>query len=113
MKQMFFILLVIISFKGFSQSVKIPEIGLEVMTEDLSKSKMGWYQAKKACDSLGDGWRLPTIDELEKIYKFKKKIGDFKKNYYWSSTETTNTSAWYIYFRIGSASNGKSKLQYL
>jgi hypothetical protein len=54
MKPVFLILLVFITCQGFSQSVKVPEIGLEVMTEDLNKITMGWYEAKKACDSLGN-----------------------------------------------------------
>ena len=46
---------------------------LEVMKEDLGKMK--WDEAKKACENLGDGWRLPTKDELNILYKNKDKIG--------------------------------------
>jgi hypothetical protein len=105
MKPVFLILLVFITCQGFSQSVKVPEIGLEVMTEDLNKITMGWYEAKKACDSLGNGWRLPSIDELEKIYSFKNEIGDFQKRFYWSSTDYGNGYAWSFTFHIGNAIN--------
>ena len=46
---------------------------LEVMTEDLGE--MNWDDAMKACADLGDGWRLPTKDELNILYKNKYKIG--------------------------------------
>ena len=41
---------------------------------------------------LVDGWRLPTLDELNKLYNNKDKIGGFKTTvfdavWYWSSTE--------------------------
>ena len=48
---------------------------------------MYWEDAKKACEALGQGWRLPTKDELNSLYLSKDKIGGFAGNYYWSSTE--------------------------
>ncbi len=91
MKQVLFILLVLISFQGFSQTtmetIKIDS--LEVMKGNLGE--MDWYEAKKACKELGDGWRLPTIKELELIYKKRKKIDklDLDIYHYWSSTNST------------------------
>jgi hypothetical protein len=41
-------------------SIKLSDIGLEIMKTDLGK--MDWDKAKKECENLGDGWRLPTID---------------------------------------------------
>ena len=58
---------------------------LEVMTKDLGY--MNWYDAKRACENLGDGWRLPTKDELNILFKGKDVIGGFKNGPYWSSTE--------------------------
>ena len=106
MKQVLFILLIFISFQGFSQeSVKIQEIGLEVMKEDLGK--MTWYQAVISCENLngdrnGYGWRLPSVSELQKIYYQKDKIGGFKSDLYWSSTGADNEYfAWYVNFYDG------------
>ena len=65
---------------------------LEVMTEDLGNMK--WNDSKKACADLGDGWRLPTKDELNLLYKNKEKIGGFAMELYWSSTEIDSVSAW-------------------
>ena len=72
---------------------------LEVMTEDLGD--MNWDEAKKACKNLGDGWRLPTKDELNLLYENKEKIGGFASSYYWSSTEDNATGAFIFYFGNG------------
>ncbi len=103
MKQVLFILLVFISFCGFSQgtieTVKIDS--LEVMTEDLGK--ITWKEAKAAVENLGDGWRLPTIQELQFMYDKRDEIGGFKFKasdiWYWSSKEDyTIGLAWAFYF---------------
>ena len=75
---------------------------LEVMTEDL-ESTYTWDDAMKACAVLGDGWRLPTKDELNLLYENKEKIGGFAINYYWSSTENGNNKygAWKQDFDVG------------
>ncbi len=88
MKQVLFILLVFISFQGFSQSVKMNiSYNIEVMKTDLGE--MTWDEAKTACEKLelGGGWRLPTMEELKIIYKKRNKIGGFTNGWYWSSTE--------------------------
>ena len=78
-------------------TVKIGD--LEVMTEDLGE--MSWEDAKKACADLGDGWRLPTKDELNILYENKDKIGGFANGYYRSSTEVDNDFAWTQDFNDG------------
>jgi len=77
---------------------------LEVMTKNLGK--MQWDEAKKACADLGDGWRLPTKDELNVLYENKDKIGGFTGNGYWSSTEydygfAPRMNVWAQYFFNG------------
>jgi hypothetical protein len=68
----------------------------------------------KACADLGDGWRLPTKDELNLLYKNKEKIGGFANNYYWSSTEVDNNYAWFQYFGSGfQKANYKSATNYV
>jgi hypothetical protein len=99
MKTVLFILLVFISFQGFSQiqSVKLKELGIEVMTKDLGW-RMTWNEAIKACADLGDGWRLPTKIELAIMCEKQNLIGGFKVLGYWSSTEDDRNCAWYLYF---------------
>ena len=48
---------------------------------------MNWNNAKIACEALGDGWRLPSKDELNILYKHKDKIGGFTNYTYWSNSE--------------------------
>ena len=63
--------------------------------------EMNWKDAKAACAKLGKGWRLPTKDELNVLYIYKDKIGGFASNYYWSSTEDNNDTAWREAFGFG------------
>lgn len=43
------------------------------------------------CFSLGNGWRVPTKEELDEIYHARNYLMeyscDFEHQYYWSSTE--------------------------
>ena len=62
---------------------------------------MNWDDAKKGCETLGNGWRLPTKDELNILYQKKEKIGGFKVTFYWSSTEVASNVAWLQGFGSG------------
>ena len=79
---------------------------LEIAQHDFPEYK-NWVDSKKACADLGNGWRLPTKDELNLMYKNKDKIGGFanyhSNNYYWSSTEYDYNYAWFFSFDLGSA----------
>lgn len=48
----------------------IKSINLEVHPKN-SKKKLTWYEAKKYCKELGEGWRLPTIGEMFYLYEAK------------------------------------------
>jgi hypothetical protein len=70
---------------------KTKKIGkLEIAQYDFSTT-MGWDKANEYCSQLGKGWRLPTKNELNIIFKNKSTIGGLaKKQYsesYWSSTK--------------------------
>jgi hypothetical protein len=63
---------------------------------------MFWYEAKEACSKLGEGWRLPTIDELRILYENKNIIGSFSEKGYWSSSKGSYDGVVnYIYFENG------------
>ena len=72
---------------------------------------MNYETAEKACSELGEGWRLPTRQELENILDLSRhdpaidtdKFPDTKNNYYWTSTQTAwNPSAvWIVLFASG------------
>ena len=61
------------------------------------------YDAEKACEKLGAGWRLPTIEELRIMYKelHMKKKGMFEEGGYWSITKTDKEAAWVFDFNDG------------
>lgn len=64
----------------------------EVYPEDLGEHT--WKDAKKVCKELGDGWRLPTREELHLMWLNKDTIGGFAADYYWSSSEYTYLTVW-------------------
>ena len=72
----------------------------EVAQHDFPKY-MNWKDAKAACAKLGKGWRLPTKNELNVMYKNKRKIGGYANGYYWSSTEFNGDYAWWQGFDDG------------
>jgi hypothetical protein len=75
----------------------------EVYPEDLGEHN--WEDAKKVCEELGDGWRLPTREELHLMWLNRENIGGFAAAYYWSSSEYDKFNAWNQYFYNGRQSN--------
>ena len=65
--------------------------------------EMTWLDAKSACEELGEGWRLPTIDELQAIHEqlHEEGKGNFKDEIYWSSTEDDAEYAKNFWFSSG------------
>ena len=72
----------------------------------LNQTYCSWSDAKQWCRDHGDGWRLPTKDELLAIYTNKLDVNYWLKKYkggtlensyyYWSSTEYNSDRAWYV-----------------
>ena len=73
---------------------------LEVAQFDFPKY-MKWVDAIVSCKALGSGWRLPTKNELNFLFKNKDKIGGFAPEGYWSRTVYGDTDAWCIQFDDG------------
>ena len=71
----------------------VSTLKFEIAKKDFP-NKMYWREAVKACSSLGDGWRLPTKDELNLMHINRVVIGGFANKYYWSSTESNSNDAW-------------------
>ena len=79
---------------------------------ESSKKKMNYNDAKKWCEKLGDGWRLPTYYELYLAYE--SKVEGFKKVSYWSLTVYYETNACVHNFRSGKGDNyDKNNLYYV
>ena len=69
--------------------------------ENLPEKPMTWHEAVEYAKSLGDGWRLPTKEELEKAYVGK--VEGFKSDGYWSLSvaHLDTLNAWYVDFSDG------------
>ena len=70
------------------ESITIDGKTIQIDKEDFP-SAMNWDDAKKACENLGNGWRLPDIDELTAMDEqlHQKGKGKFKiDGVYWSSS---------------------------
>ena len=91
-----------VGFQSNNRVTGIPiKLGnLEVAQYDFPNA-MNWYKAKDACTKLGNGWRLPTKDELDKIYQNRNRIQSFTTGNYWSSTESEINNAFYMGFDYG------------
>ena len=65
--------------------------GLEIYSTNLPV--MRYVDAVKAVEEIGDGWRIPTLEELRKVYKHKDgsfctiASGSDYPQWYWSCTE--------------------------
>ena len=68
------------------------KIGNIEVTQYDFPNRMKWDDANRTCLNLGEGWRLPTKDELNTLYNNKNQIGNLQDPYlaYWSSTEINN-----------------------
>jgi hypothetical protein len=59
-----------------------------------------YAHAMQAIDSIGEGWRLPSVEEMKLIFEHKDKIGGFTVHYYWTS-ETHGDKATHFGFVLG------------
>jgi len=75
---------------------------IEVAKKDFPKP-MNWDDAKKACENLGNGWRLPSIEELKAMYEqlHKQGKGNFQNTWYWSSSQDNSGDAFFVNFYFG------------
>ena len=75
-----------------------------------NKKDVTWDEALKYAASLGDDWRLPTIEELETLINKGRRnpasdFPDMPSESFWSSSSYVNYSgsAWGVYFGSGYA----------
>jgi hypothetical protein len=89
---------------------------LEVSKKDIYipenlRDEFTWEEAQRKCEDLGDGWRLPTKEELNLLHQKKDSIGGFSVNHYWSKSEIDSMTAWSQYFGNFSDIYGKQFIQ--
>lgn len=93
---------VLTDLKYYKSIIGIPiTINNLIIAQNDFPERMNWEDAKKACQSLGNGWRMPSKDELKILYKNFNKIGGFDFVGYWSSTESGSEDARVSYFNDG------------
>jgi peptidoglycan hydrolase-like protein with peptidoglycan-binding domain len=73
--------------------------GLQARTIDLTDGN--WANAKKQCEDLGNGWQLPTINQLKILYSKKVSFGGFRNKNYWSRTTDGEDKAKIVNFNNG------------
>jgi TPR repeat protein/5'-3' exonuclease len=74
--------------------------GIAAQPLDIPK-KATWDQAQLLASSYGQGWHLPTKDELTLLFAKRLILSVFSPNYYWSSTESSIKGAWLQNFYDG------------
>ena len=102
MKKLLFIICLLFTVTSVSQIIgttyKLDSI--EIAQYDLP-TEVTWYNAKRECEELGKGWRLPTQEELHQMYNNKDLIGNFVNTNYWTSTVYNFDYVWMQVFTHG------------
>lgn len=49
--------------------------------------KLDWISAKNACQNMGNGWRLPTVEESDLLIRYNNKFENYVMGYYWTSQD--------------------------
>jgi len=84
------------------------EHGLIVSKQDLSATA-DWNEAIQYCIDYNaggfDDWYLPTIEELDLLYKARELVGPFVRFSYWSSSEYAEHFGWFQNFYNGIQDN--------
>jgi hypothetical protein len=83
---------------------------LEIMNKDLENVTL--ETAVRIAKEIGDGWRLPTYEELIIMYNNRKEIGNFKENTYLSSSSWVNEFYKEIVYVINFAKGKGKKYNY-
>ena len=85
-----------------------PKTGLEwLLNANYFEKLILWEDAVEACKSLGNGWRLPTIQELASLIDYTQhnpalpkgyQFYNVQSTYYWSATTyvANSTYAWCV-----------------
>jgi hypothetical protein len=86
--------------KIFVEEVKFPKMEIHI-----APIEMTWQGAVDYAKSLGDGWRLPTKEELQAFAPQLKKMGI--EGPLWSGSTVSNFTgnAWFVYLGYGGTLN--------
>uniref|UniRef100_A0A6M3J6T1 Lcl C-terminal domain-containing protein n=1 Tax=viral metagenome TaxID=1070528 RepID=A0A6M3J6T1_9ZZZZ len=98
-------------FELMGDSVFDHDTGLE--WEADASGPMTWHKAMKYAEKLGEGWRLPTIEELVTLVDYNRtdpasSFPEMPTYFFWSSSSVAGSAsdAWYVHFsRHGHVNN--------
>lgn len=67
---------------------------IEIYEKDFSE-QLNWHDANSYCNKLGNGWRLPTIEELKLMFINKDELKFAQYGYccYWSEENINSESS--------------------
>ncbi len=57
--------------------------------------------ATRACTKLGEGWRLPTKEEMDIVFSNRRDIGGFGTEFYWYNDAKVKDSYGFLNFKDG------------
>lgn len=82
------------------QRLRSMQIGMGVNNTHLMLAKFG---AASIAGKISAGWSIPSADELDALYNYLKLggVGRFYRGVIWSSSEQSETFAWYQQFQDG------------
>ena len=77
-----------IKFKDMHELALKNGIKIQITQNDFT-DQLNWSTAKLKCEEVGEGWRLPSISELEEIFENKEQYNFANYGYwtYWSIEE--------------------------
>jgi len=97
--------------------ISVDALGIGVMKEDLISTVEWGFDAERYAEEINyDGgvggykdWRVPTLNELQEIYKLRTQIGGFKPTVYWSSNVQSG-DIYYYYWDFSTNTSGYASL---
>jgi hypothetical protein len=93
--------------KTFLQEVKFPKMEIH-----LAPEKMPWEKAMDYAKNLGDGWRLPTKEELQAYAPQLNKMGIVGDFWSGSTVSYATNLAWFVTLGNGYTSNNLKSYSY-
>lgn len=106
--------------KPETPTIRTVKVGDLEWQADVPAKTFTWAEAKAYAASLGDGWRLPTIQELLTLVDYTRHepacsaFLDCPSEWFWSSSAFSPdaTFAWYVHFLYGNTSLSGVSLSY-
>ena len=90
-----------------SFTIEINNKKIEVLNSDLT-GEYQWKDAKTQCTQLGEGWRLPSLEEMNSIVDYQNNnLIDLET--YWCDSSVDDSTAWGYKLKNG---KGSSKYVY-